>query len=73
MHKRQEFTHSTFAFRKAVDGFGLEARYLYVLVTAIAGQGQGGEGAASSFCPSLDASAKLLPSCSSQQHWKDVQ
>ena len=57
MHKRQEFTHSTFAFRdafrKAVDDFGLEARYLYMLAIASAGQGRSGEGAASRFCPAL--------------------
>lgn len=37
MHRRQEFTHSAFAFsdafRRTVDDFVLEASYLYVLTT----------------------------------------
>lgn len=74
MQKRQEFTHSTFAsrdaFRRAVDDCGLEASYLHVLVPVSAGQRWEQRERSKSF---LVSRAKLLPSCSLQQYWMDVQ
>lgn len=80
MHKWQEYTHSTFAlsdaFRRAVGDFGLEARYLYVLATASAGQGRNMEGVAKNFCPALSLvqiKKSELPYSSSQQYWVEIQ